>query len=171
MTKISSTTAKTLYAFTWWTLRDYLVSDRATPTEIKVNWRQYPRAWLVNSYNDFMLSFIIKIKIKLGPRCFCKGDSPFRASLGELWSAPPPSWSALATIHVLNELVAPAPLDSVNNALTVVGSLPEAEQRWLCGQSRSGKKRRRSKAYEGALPKKLLVSVGSSNLDNVSGCL
>lgn len=91
--------------------------------------------------------------------------------MGEPRSAPSPSRSALATIHVLNGLVAPAPLDSVNNALTVVGSLLEVERRWLCGQSRSGKKRRRTKAYEGALAKKLLVSVGSSNLYNASGCL
>lgn len=85
-----------------------------------------------------MLPLIIKIKIKLGPRCFCKGDSPFRASLGELRSAPPPS--PLAIIHVPNGLVAPAPLDSVNNALIVVGFIPGAERMWLCGRAGATKR-------------------------------
>ncbi|AQK67113.1 cyclin9 [Zea mays] len=43
------------------------------------------------------------------------------------------------TIHVFNGL-ALARSGSVNNVLTVDGSLPGAEQRWLCGQSRSSRK-------------------------------
>lgn len=61
--------------------------------------------------------------------------------LGSLWESSPalrlPA-DRHPTIHVLNR-PAPAPSGSVNNALTYDGSLTGAEQKWLCGQSRSSK--------------------------------